>query len=103
MPSHSSNVGVHPLNGDARNTTMVLDLSMSGHKHLHESNHSNSDKGAINIVDPLKLELVQGNIVIVSCTYINNKSSKCIDVHKKKEKKTFRKTHDHSWAKLPRQ
>jgi len=42
FPSPHSHL--NPSNGEERDTTMILALTISGHNHLHEPNHSDSDK-----------------------------------------------------------
>lgn len=79
MPSHPINYGArrppphsrpNPSNGEGRNTTMILASSMSGHKHLHESYHWDSDKEVATIIDPLEITMPQGNVAIVSTSLL---------------------------------
>ena len=86
-PLHPTDVGVHPTNKAAGDTTIVLASSISKHKHFHESDHSDSDKEAATNVDPPVLELTQENTIIVPSTSAPDNSSGWIIVRKKKGKK----------------
>lgn len=80
-----------PLNGEERDITMILALSTSMHKHIHESDHLDSDKEATTVVNPSKMELPQGNATIISTRSILDFITGWIDVHKKKGIKNLQK------------